>query len=271
MQQSTEERQVFADFKKYANVVEAWALYDTLVISRQLYGTEANIGGWFTTWAGFGARERHSFFKTRTEGLAGLQYCNMQSADSMDFAFIASSIGIAFMAPAGVDTSFASIDGNVPAYPDSTISHLWTSDAPYHCGVELKIQQDVRAECAAMQLSPGYGASGGGAAFGHTDAAVPAHADIPFISNFATQGVPMLSNRFPLPAPIGIPRTASIEVVLHVSEWLRNLFTNIGGPNWLYWNDGSGPTDYNFFPTRYLVQVSLFGERLVQQRGQYHR
>jgi len=267
---TNEEAQVFADFKKYANVAEAWALYDTVAICNTMFGTEANIGGWFTTWAAFGARERHSFFKTRTEGLAGLQYCNMQSADSMDFAFIASSIGIAFMAPAGIDSAFSAADGIAPAYPDMSISQFWTSDVPYHCSVELKIQQDTRVECAAMQLSPGYGAAGSGAAFGHTDAAVPVHNDIPFMSNFATQGVPVLSNRFPLPVPIGIPRTASIEVVVQVSQYIRDIMQNIGGPNNIYWNT-SGVNHYDVFPARYLMQVSLFGKRLVQQRGEYHR
>lgn len=270
MPYNKEEAQVFADFRKYANVVEPWALYDTIVISNTLYGAEANAGGWFTTWPLFSQRETHSFFKTRTEGTVGLPYCNLQSADSMDFAFICHSIGIAFMGPCSLDTLLTAQDGAVPTYPDMTIGHFWTSDVPHHCGVQLKIQQDVRAEGCAIQLSPGYGAGGGGAAFGHTDAAVPAHADIPFISNFVTQGLPILSNRFPLPVPIGIPRTASIEAVLYVSEFLRDVFANIGGPNEIYWNT-SGVNQYDGFPARYMIQFSLFGERLVQQRGQYHR
>lgn len=271
MQMKQEEKQVFADFQKYANVVEPWALIDSILICNTFYGTEQNVGGWFTNWVGFSGRETHSFYKTRTDGIAGAMYCNLQSSDSMDFAFICHSIGITFMGIPGVDTTHISSEGETVNWPDPEISHWFTSILPQHCAIQLKIQQDIRAEANCMMMPPGYGALGAGTSFEHTNSVAPAHGDIPYISHPVTQGVPLLSNRYPLPVPIGIPRTASIEGILHVSDYARWLLGGVGGPGYVIINSDDGLPAYGFWPARYIVQMSLIGERLVQQRAQYHR
>lgn len=266
------EREVFQDFKKFANVVEAWALYDSIIISPTLFGSEAGAGGWFTTFLAFGQQEQHSFFKTRTEGTAGLPYCNQQSADSMDFAFIADSIGLAVQSPAPDVEGRPNPGDGVPGdldQQDDLISHWFSTDLPRHMGIQFKVQQDIRAEITAMHCPPGYGALGSGTAFpGQTTAA---YGDIPFMSNAVTQGVPLLSNRYPLPSPIGIPRTATIEGILHVSEYARSILQGIIGPQQYQFNSDNGLPPYTFFGRRYILQFSLIGQRLVQQRGQYHR
>lgn len=266
------ERQVFEDFKQFANVVEAWALYDSIVISPTLYGSEAGAGGWFNNFVQFGQQETHSFFKTRTEGTAGLPYCNQQSADSMDFAFIADSIGLAIHGPAvNVEGVAAAPDGagGDLTNQDDLVSHWFSTDLPRHMAIQLRVQQDIRAEVTAMHCPPGYGAIGSGTAF-QSDAVVN-FGDIPVMTNAVVQGVPLLSNRYPLPSPIGIPRTATIEGILHVSEYARNILTQIEGPQNYQFNSNDGLPPYTFFQKRYSVQFSLIGQRLVQQRGQYHR
>lgn len=265
------EAEVFQDFKKYANVVEAWALFDTLVISPTLYGNEQN-NAWFNTFNDFGAQETHSFFKTRTEGTAGLQYCNQQSADSMDFAFIADSIGLAVQGPAPDIEGVAGVPdgaGGDLNNPDNIVSHWFSTDLPRHMAIQLKIQQDIRAEITAMHCPPGYGAVGSGTAFPAQSAGT--FGDIPFMTNAVVQGVPLLSNRYPLPSPIGIPRTATLEGILHVSEYARQILTNIIGPQNYQFNSVNGAPPYTFFQKRYQIQFSLIGQRLVQQRAQYHR
>jgi hypothetical protein len=266
------EEQVFADFKRYANVVESWAIYDSVLICTQYYGSEQGVQGWFNSFRTFSQQETHSFFKTRTEGIAGEQYCNMQSADSMDFAFIADSIGLAVMAPApntaGEPSDPDGTAGDL-AGADEGISHWFQAELPDHMGLQLKIQQDIRAEVQAMSCPPGYGAVGGGAGFGND--VQPGHGDIPFLTNVVTQGVPLLDNRYPLPQPIGIPRTATIEGILHVSEYARTVLNNVGGPRNFQFNSNDGTPPYTFFPQRYEIVFSLFGQRLVQQRAQYHR
>lgn len=266
------EQEVFQEFKQFANVVESWALYDSILICSNFYGGEVGVRGWFTSLQGFGQQETHSFFKTRTEGIAGAQYCNLQSADSLDFAFVADSIGLAIMAPApntaGEPSDPDGTAGDL-AGADEGISHWFQAELPEHVGIQLKIQQDIRAEIQGMSCPPGYGPIGGGAGF--TSQVQPGHGDIPFLTNVVTQGVPLLSNRYPLPQPIGIPRTATIEGILHLSEYARNVLTNVGGPRQFAFNSADGLPPYIFFPQRYVIVLSLFGQRLVQQRAQYHR
>lgn len=266
------EQQVFEDFEKYANVVEAWPLYDTIVICKEFYGQEQTAGGWFTTFVNFAAQETHSFFKTRTEGIAGLQYTNQQSSDSMDFAFIADSIGVAVIAPApdrqGDAGQPEGIAGDLVDV-DDLISHWFASDLPRHMGIQLKVQQDIRAEINCMDCPPGYGSIGSGTAYPMQSPL--GHGDMSFMTNAVVQGVPLLANRYPLPAPIGIPRTATIEGILHVSEYARNVLSGTYGPRDFAFNTQNGLAPYTFFPARYMLQFSLIGQRLVQQRGQYHR
>ncbi len=270
-----EERQVFQDFKRYANVVEPWALYDSIIVCSDFYGSEANVGGWFPTFNAFGSQETHSLFKTRTEGTAGLAYSNQQSADSMDFAFIAHSVGLAIQVPAPniegeLDSQGEGVVGDV-RNPDALLSHWFGADLPRHMAIQFKVQQDIRAEIQALMAPPGYGAMGSGVAFQATSDVSPQYGDIPYMQYSISQGVPSLSNRYPLPAPIGIPRTATIEGILHVSEYARSVLTAVLGPRDFTFNTVDGDVPYTFFPRRYVIQFSLIGERLVQQRAEYHR
>lgn len=266
------DKQVAQQFAQFANVVEAWPLYDSIVISKTFYGNEIGQDGWFTSWANFGNQETHRFFNIRTES-AGDAYCNMQSADTMDFAFMAHSIGIAIQAPAPNVEGHAQtvqegqageLGGN-----DSFLPHWIASELPNHMGLQLKVQQDIRIELPTMGCPAGYGALGSGTATDYASAAV--YGEIPIHENAVVQGVPVLENRVPFPTPIGIPRTASIEGILHVSEYARNVLQSVKGPDDYQFNTDDGAPPYSFFQKRYVIQLSLFGERMVQQRGQYHR
>jgi len=267
------EKPVFDEFKEFANVVEAWGIYDSIVICNQLYGSESTVPGWYQTFAAFGARERHSLFKNRTATTAGRPYNNMKNADTMDFAFVAHSIGLEITGPPCYECQAVSQDGNgVDAGTvDAIVSQWFTSDFPRHCGIEFRVNQDTRVELPAVACPAGVGAVGGGASFDTTNAVAPAFADQPFMTAQATQGVSLLSNRYPLPDPIGIPRTATIEGVLHISEWARNILQNITGPHQFMMNSTDGAVPLKFGYARYIVRMSIFGERRVQQRGQYHR
>jgi hypothetical protein len=276
MELREQEREVFQEFKNApANVVEAWALYDSIIICPQFYGSEANIGGWFNTYAAFGGQETHSFFKTRTEGTAGTAYCNQQSSDSMDFAFIAHSVGLSIQVPAPkidgvIDPGGEGVAGDI-RFPDMLASQWFGADLVEHMAIQIKIQQDIRAEITALHCPPGYGSMGGGVATDSTVDIPPSHGEIPVLTHAVNQGVPVLTNRYPLPSPIGIPRTGTIEGILHVSEYGRDVLTNITGPRDFMFNSADGAAPYTFFPQRIVIQLSLFGERMVQQRGQYHK
>ena len=264
--------------KPAQNVAEAWPIYDTLCICNTFYGSESLQLGWFNTFVQFAQKETHSFFMQRTIGQIGLQYTNKATVDRVDFAYDAFSLGVQFFAP-GVRTLGALVGGDIN-YRDNYSAHWWESELPQHCAVQLKVQQDIVAEGNAMMFSPGYGATGSGASFEHEE--IPAtgpngavNAYYPPVMNMSmTQGVPTLSNRMPFEDPIGIPRTGSMEVILTVSEYARDVLANMGAGvlatapfNYLL---TTAPGTNAEFPARYGIRVSLMGVRYVQQRAQYH-
>lgn len=261
-----------AEFRKYANVAETWPLYDSILICPTFFGNEIGQDGWFTNFAAFGAEETHNFFKSRTES-SGQAYCNMQSADSMDFAFMLHSIGVSVWGPTPnvegqPDPAGEGILDDI-IRPDLAFGHWFQSELPNHMGIDLKIQQDIVLELPTIHAPPGYGAIGSGTANQGTDGA--AFGDIVINQNSVVQGVPLLDNRFSFPKPIGIPRTASIEGTLHLSQTARTFLQGVTGPHQYQFNSIDGTPPYTFFPRRYGITMSLFGERLVQQRAQYHR
>lgn len=264
------EKELFSDFKRFANVVENWPLYDSIIICNQLLGSEANVPGWFTTFAGFGARETHTFFKNRTDGIAGEQYCNLKNGDTLDFAYKIDSLGLEITCPPTYEVQVTDQDGQQQdsGTIDTSIPHWWAADLPRHMAIQLKVQQDIRWESPAMATPAGVGASGSGLAFQH--GALLAFGEIPWMVSQTTQGKPELKNRIPFPEPIGVPRTGSVEVILHVGEWARRTLQAITGPHQFAINVNA-PTIVQRYFSRYMIRCSLFGQRLVQQRAQYHR
>ena len=272
---NVQDKEVIALFKD-ANVSESFPLYDTILICSTFYGTEANVRGWHTTFVNFAAQEEHHFFTVRNESLAGLPYCNLQSADSMDFPFLAYSAGLRFFGPSSnVQGDAVQPNGNTGYITnlDADVGHFFQYDLPRHCSISLKVQQDTRVELTGYCCPPGYGPSGGGAAFEITQLTAPAedqYRQRAQLNMFGTQCVPVITNRFKFPEPIGIPRNGVIEGVLKLSEYARYILSAVYGPRSIYFQ-GTGGTDASVqFPARYGIQFSLFGKRLVQQRGQYH-
>lgn len=269
--------------KQVANVAEAWPIYDTLCVTPQYFGTEADAG-WFNNFTDFAQKEQHSFFMQRTIGNLDLAYTNKATADTLDFAYSSLSLGVSFFAP-GVRTLGKLVDEDNFNYMDNFSAHWWESELPSHCAVQFKVQTDIVSEGPAMLYSPGYGPSGGGASFEHEEInATPpngvVNAQYPAVQNWAmTQGIPSISNRFRFPRSIEIPRTATLEVIIHVSDYARAILTDLSdglasgdGPfNYIFVDSVSaGVPKYSEFPSRYGIQVSLMGLRYVQQRGQYH-
>jgi len=257
--------EVIAAFKQFDNVSEPWILYDSIVICPQFYGAENNIPGWFNTYAAMGGQQFHSFFKTRTEGTAGLQYCNAQSADTMDYVYLLYSIGVNFLAPSSRLVRDVTSDPVAPTTLDWTSNNFFESDLPRHVGVQFKVQQDIVFEGCAIDTPPGYGSVGFGGAWQNagTDQLDNQH-------GYVCQGVPVLGARFNFPNPIPIPRTSTIEGILDVSALGRAYLTSMVGPNLNVFRGATAVADVTPWYQRAVVMMSLHGKRLVQQRGQYH-
>jgi len=272
-----QEKQLPPADEKLFNVKEAWPIYDTVIISPEFYGAESQNRGWFLSVSQFAAQPTHSFFKARTEATAGLAYCNKQSADSMDFAYKCNTVGVAFFAP-GVRALAQGRTGELAVTNLNTqIAHWWETVLPRHCSLELKVQQDIVLELPSLAASPGYGPQGGGASFEHGQIGYEGgngsgNADyLPVMNMAVSQGVPQLVNRWSVgQEPIGIPRTATIEAIIRLSEIAQYELQRLSELyHYFFGAVTAAPGTYRFFPARFGIQVSLLGHRLVQQRGQY--
>lgn len=257
---------------KFLNANEPWPLYDTVNICSTWYGQEAQNRGWFTSFAAFGQQETHSFFKSRTEATAGSQYCNVQSSDSLDFAYWIYSIGVSFWAPASnVEAQPSTPDGlsGDITHWEGQSAHWWLAELPQYCAFSFKINQDTKVELPALKASPGYGAFGDAVAFEKPE--VSTQNIIGFAQVAGSQGNPCIENRWGFKEPLGVPRTQPVEAIIHLSEVAKQMTIAMPGPTNYPFNSEVGGPPYIFFPRRFGITVSLYGVREVQRRGAYHR
>lgn len=260
--------------ENYLNVAEPYPIYDTVIVSSQLYGKELGIVGWYTNFRDFADDTRHTFFKSRTAGSSDLAYCNMDSADNIDFVYKAFSIGVRFFGPVMPDAYNEIIIS--PNYIQENEHTFWMFDLAKHVGMDFRVQQDVIVENACIASPPGYGPRGGGGAHPQEDDDAPFPNQTPWKCCVGSNGEPVIDNRFAFPEPIEIPRNASIEANLYLSSYARFVLGDMMGPRQNVYpteeaeTQPPAQTDYITIPTRYGIQVSLFGYREVQQRGQYH-
>jgi len=258
----------------YLNVAESYPIYDTVIICSELFGKEKSLNGWYTTFRDFASDEKHTFFKTRTIGNSHLAYCNMDSADNIDFVYKAYSIGVRFFAPVSPE-GYSEIIVS-PAGMNENVIPFWLFDLPKHVGIDFRVQQDVIVENTCLATPPGYGPRGGGGAQPVPDAAGIFPNQAPWKVTTGSNGEPVIDNRFPFPSPIEIPRNTPIEANLVLSSYARYIVGGWIGPrSWVLPTEEQasqppGQADYFVTSTRFGIQVSLYGYRQVQQRGQYH-
>jgi hypothetical protein len=260
---------------EYKLVQEPWEIHDTLCVCRELYASEARAG-YFTTFAAFGAQQRHLFFKRRSEAIVHRSYCNSQSEDRTDFVFYAFQLGLMFFGPP-TPWDVQSYGPGVPIQAQEYLPSFWCGELPRHTSAALLIGQDKKLELQSMMLSPGYGPVQKGAALGIDDP-VPGTVYMPEFVWTTTQGVPVASARYNIfvgtpekPEPIGIPQGESIELELNLTEHAQNILQSSGGPEFYYTGQPStGPqgAEGEFIATRYGIQATLWGYRRVQQRGE---
>lgn len=257
----------------YLNVAESYPIYDTIIICSELYGKEKTINGWFTTFRDFARDEKHTFFKSRTIGNSHLAYTNMDSVDTIDFAFKAFSIGVRFFAPCsqeGFNTPVVS-----PTSQNENVIPFWLFDLPKHVGIDFRVQQDTIVENTCLATPPGYGPRGGGGTMPLPDTVGTVPNQLPWKVIMGSNGEPVIDNRFPFPEPIEIARNTPIEANLYLSPYARYIVGEWIGPNlWVLLDEEQAgePLEEDFIGlvTRFGIQVSLYGYRMVQQRGQYH-
>lgn len=246
---------------EYYNVRETYPLYDTILITQDLTSLSIQPPGWFATFAAFGAAQDYHFFDTRNRANTGVPYCNLDTRDTMPFGYWLRGLSVKFFAPV-INPLYENAANEVI---DTQEGAFFQAEAPQHCGVTLRVNQDIRLKLNAMMLGGGDGPNFGG--YGQIDPADAAYNALPGMFT-ANQSIPDEKNYWMFPEPIGIPRRASVSVVITPMQWLRTILQAFHGPNAYAFADTAeaviNPSGI------YGIRVAFYGNRLVQQRGQLH-
>lgn len=276
----------------FMNVREPWELHDTLCVCENRYGSEP-AAGFFANFGAFAANERHLFFKNRSVGNVHLAYNNQSAVDRSDFVFHAFSIGVHFFGPC----TPVLVDDQAPATSviPAPYQSWWIHTLPRHCGLEFIVGQDVKLTANSLMAAPGYGpdlSAVGAGLSGHDVVGVTLQNGnvleyqapvIPEIIWTGTQGVPQKQFRFQFgdarnPSPIAIPRGELIEAKIILSQYAQRVLNTFQAPGEYVLQqqilDPAPPYSplqpWITFPSRFGIQLSLYGMREVQQRGQLH-
>lgn len=250
---------------KFENVGENWVLYDTILIGGYVASLQF-AQGWFTSYAAAGAATTFPFFNVRNRN-HGLAYNNQDTRDQLPYPLRIFTIGVRWFEP---DMSTYSDTVGVPTGARSTLSHMWSTELPKHAYLSLQVQQDERLRIPTLLAPPGYGAVGGGVGQGDPESAWGQAGEFinPGVWNF-TQGVSELTNKWAFRNPVEVPRRANLTVTITLSEWARQFLQAQTGPHQHPFRATTGDA-FEFKYSLVGLQVVLGGQRLVQQRDQYH-
>lgn len=247
--------------KPFVNVGENWKLYDTVLITKYLDQFDYNVG-WFDNYANFAGVTNIPFFNVRNRN-HGLAYNNQDTRDQLPYVFRIYSVGAVFFAPA---TSTYNDAAPILA-PQTTSNHLFEIELPKHCSLTLKTNQDERLKIPVLYAPGGYGVVSGGLAQGDPEVAYT----YPNITHASfSQGEPIFGNTWGFPKPLEIPRTANLSVVLEFNEYARQMLQSFVDSLIQPMRDVANDGSFYAAPGCAGVQITLQGQRLVQQRGQYH-
>ena len=184
--------------------------------------------------------------------------------DQLAWAYVLNGLTVHFFAPQ-IATQYHS---QAPGSQQSELLHsaLWEACLPRHCGLEFKLNQDIKLEINAMMPGSGCGPIAGG--YGLQDPTMLN--DVPYKPTFAagSQSTPSSKVSFYFANPIGIPRKCAISATIRPNEYARRLLQTMGGPFFYRWQNLTGVE--TFKPCAFGIRVTLLGSRLVQQRGQLH-
>jgi len=230
-------------------VYETTILYDTFRISRLI----ANAVQGVASFIAMAALDFVPFLNARNEAEAGSAYTNLQSKDKIAYPFLLESIGLRFRYP----TPYLSdLSPNGVA-----MAKVFQEILPDHAWFEFGIREDCRLKIKPTMIPPGYGAVGGGTYIQW------------FNANFSenvSMGVAHLGNRFKFVGDfLRIPDGSPIWGKLYFSQYARTVIL----PRMTLWDldmfEGDEPgTTEETTANEALIECTLRGQRLVQQRGE---
>ncbi len=246
------------------NAVEAWTLYDSVLIGA---GQSSVDAGWYNSFLAAGNANEIPFFNQRNRSQVGAAYNNFDTSQQMSFGFRCFSIGLSF---SGFPVGDSIVTDN-PAGPNflnrslSYNSAIFANELIKHVGVIFKVNQDEKLATTGTACPAGVGLSGSAGQAG-------AESDPPMITgllNGVNNGVASVQNRFKFPKGIDIPRTHSISAVLQFSEMGRTILRGMEGPLQVAVQTGSIVPVANV-QSACSIQMSLVGMREVQRRNAQH-
>jgi hypothetical protein len=284
------------------NVKQPIILTDTVLCSKWVGQMTDRPPGWFTSFAGLGAARELPFMNVRNSTV-GIMWNNQDARDQLPFGMRIQSIGVKFFGPVcasqltgcvrsdqGVDLDFEPVEDDEftdPSYinllnREELHSAMWEADLPNHCSLTLTTNQDIRLRAPVAMLTPGYGPIGGGWGWGSPGTWQPyAGGEAPEIScadgctNLETiqHGDADIRQRFEFPVRLDVPKRANLAVKIKLSQYASDLLQAIHGPYWHRWpaeqNEDFGIVK-KVSAALFAIQVTIRGESLIQQRGDYH-
>lgn len=251
------------------NVRENWMIYDTVMITAE---RDESVAGWFNNWAAAGAANSWSFFNVRNRNV-GIPYNNQDVRDQMPFAMRIHSIGVSFWAASMTTFQVWNAGYDDFAY-DDVVNHIFANDIPRHCGFTLKIQQDERLKITVPMVPAGYGPHGdgwgrGSVAYNGAPGVAPISVLPDVALNVQSSSSPHMAHRWAFPNPLEVPRRASLSVDIQATEYAKQLLQAMP-PSTFMVAGAEDETTGTMIHDLAGIQVSIMGDRLVQQRGQYH-
>ena len=239
----------------FANAEEAWAIYDTIQIRKDVTGREG-----YATYNALGLVDEWPFMDQRKADI-GIAYTNRDSNEGLEYVFHAYSLGVRFVAPLGKAEPYYKPDDEIIG-PANPLAHLiFSAMGPEHVGLVVRVMQDDKL-IHTVTLAPdgaGPGPVSGTGAGGLSQAVVYAN----------NNGEPVINNRWKWPVPISIPRGATFSIRLKPSSYFKRLLAAMPGPTG-YTFSLDGTTEISV-PAAALIRVDMIGKREVQQRNAIHR
>lgn len=250
--------------KAFENVPENWVLYDTVLIG--LYAAQMNFNdGYFPSYLTLGQATDVPFFNVRNRN-HGLPYNNQDTRDQLPWVFKIFTIGVSFFSPT---TPLWRDGAGAPTGAQNSEQHIFETELPKHCSLTLQTNQDERLKINSLMAPPGYGIVSGGV--GQGERQIQSNNTYPDVAKWGfTQGVPELTNKWGFTNPLEVPRRANLSVRIQINEYGRELLQALPGPFNQAFRQVGSPSQWFFHPGFCGIQVTLGGQRQVQQRGQYH-
>ena len=233
----------------YQNVRESWPIYDTVLIGLS-DNESAKYPGGFTSFAAMAAQDEIPFLNIRNSSEVGLSYTNISSKDKTPWPFYLDSFGIRFIYPDPNENASSEHNGVVAA------SKIFMHEVLDHCYFQFWIREDVRLTIKPAMMQAGFGPQGFIAGNSTQNS---------WFASLITNGQPNMGNRWRnVGYTMNIPRDTPIKGVLRFSEYGKALLRQLNTVA------GFDFAEEDSFQALARIELTLFGKRDVQQRGEYH-